>query len=109
MPSLSHVPGEEIKAKVLASKDMVGVGVYLGREKQINSKTRINRVQGSGLWASASLAVPQANSLGLSSEAAQESEGCGRRGHIGLAGQSVPYSLLAWSPSCNGITLLSPG
>lgn len=31
---MSQVPGEETKAKVLASKDMVGVGVCLQREKQ---------------------------------------------------------------------------
>lgn len=34
-----------------------GVGVYFGRGKQIKGKTRIN-VQGSGLWASASLVAP---------------------------------------------------
>lgn len=58
-PSLSCVPGEELQAEGLASKDRMGVGIYLGKEKQIKNKTRINRVQGSGLWASAFLAAPR--------------------------------------------------
>lgn len=71
-----------------------GGGSLFLREKQIKSKTRINRVQGSGLWTSASLMVPQASDLGLSTEAAQESEGFRKRDHMSLAGQSVPSSLL---------------
>lgn len=35
----------------------------MGKEKQIKTKTRINRVQGSGLWASASLAAPRPAAL----------------------------------------------
>lgn len=45
------------RQKSFPSRTQCGVGVYFGREKQIKSKTRIN-VQGSGMWASASLVAP---------------------------------------------------
>lgn len=66
--------------------------VYFRKEKQ-RIRPGLKGSRGQGLWALASLVALLASGLGLSSEAAQESEGRGRGGQAGPVGQSVPCSL----------------
>lgn len=76
--SLSHAPGEEMKAgvRVLLLKDRVGVGVYFRKEKQTkNNKPGMKGVQGSGALGLRLLDSPAGSSLGPSSKVAWESKG----------------------------------
>lgn len=69
----------------------MGGNVYFRKEKQ-RIRPGLKGSRGQGLWALASLVALLASGLGLSSEAAQESEGRGRGGQAGPMGQNVPCS-----------------